>query len=474
MVLPRSLRQRKNKVVMTESRHINFPLIREAMGRFEPSPKVEPNEEIKLERVFFPNGHRGILDLKRQLVVANRGMGKSFWTHALKNEELRSRLAKHYTLPSLAQTQVVIGFNGSDKQHDVAPSIDEVTEAVEKGYSADAVWRATLLRAVYSLRRHENNLDFAHAMTEVTESASQYSRALTVADNELAREGKSLLVVFDALDRLAEGWEGIRQLTKGLLVRTLGLQSFRAIRAKIFMRVDQFADQELFNFPDSSKLKNDHVDLIWRPHELYGLLLFEILRERAKSELENLADQTQTREVLPIDGSIDMSSIDKQRKLVSAIAGEYMGSHKTRGSVYTWVPLHLSDAADTCSPRTFLTAWKRAAEFVPPVKDKIPLPKDKAVDYRGLIDGVRKASKDRLVELLEDYRWINPALEVLRQKFVPMPRDDLFMLWEKGDVLRSILANEKSDVRDVPVGIHDFKRFQDASTSDGKYLCYGG
>jgi hypothetical protein len=226
------------------------------------------------------------------------------------------------------------------------------------------------------------------------------------------------------------------------------------------MRVDQFADQELFNFPDGSKLKKDHVDLIWRPYELYGLLLFELLREKAKNELENLAYQNQTREALPIDGSIDINSIDKQRKLISAIAGEYMGSHKTRGSVYTWVPLHLSDAADTCSPRTFLTAWKRAAEFIPPVKDKIPLPKDKAVDYRGLIDGVRKASKDRLVELLEDYRWINPALEALRQKFVPMPRDDLFMLWEKGNVLQNILANERSDARDVPVGIHDSNDFK--------------
>ncbi len=242
------------------------------MGRFEPSPKVVPNEEIKLDRVFFPGGHRGILD-RRQLVVANRGMGKSFWTHALLNPELRQRLAEFYTLPALAKTEVVIGFNGSDKQHPVAPSTDQITGAVAKGHNADVIWRAALLRAVYSLRRQE--LDFEQAIYEVATSTSKYSQALSAADDEFVREGKSLLVVFDALDRLAEGWDGIRQLTRGLLVRALGLQSFRAIRAKIFMRVDQFSDEELFHFPDSSKLKNDHVNLLWRPNELYGLTLFK-------------------------------------------------------------------------------------------------------------------------------------------------------------------------------------------------------
>ncbi len=298
-------------------------------------------------------------------------------------------------------------------------------------------------------------------MAEVTASASGYSRALTAADNELVREGKSLLVVFDALDRLAEGWEGIRQLTKGLLVRTLGLQSFRAIRAKIFMRVDQFSDEELFNFPDSSKLKNDRVDLLWRSYELYGLLLFETLRnDTARKELETLANDTQTRDALPFDGSLNILAIGQQEKLIRAIAGEYMGSHKTRGSVYTWVPLHLSDAANTCSPRTFLAAWKRAAEYIPPVKDKLPLPRDKVVDHRGLLDGVRKASQDRLSELLEDYRWITPALDALRQQFVPMPRDELFRLWENGNVLQKILAKDKGDARDAPVGIHDSSDFK--------------
>ncbi len=67
--------------------------IREAMAAFEISSRVEPNETIDIERVFSPQTHRGVLDMKRQLVVGNRGVGKSFWTHALTNPAVRERVA---------------------------------------------------------------------------------------------------------------------------------------------------------------------------------------------------------------------------------------------------------------------------------------------------------------------------------------------------------------------------------------------
>ncbi len=87
---------------------IDLAPIREAMAGIEMSPRVEPNEEIELERVFFPDGHRGVLDMRRQLVIGNRGVGKSFWTHALTNPAVRERLAQAYAFPKLANTEVII------------------------------------------------------------------------------------------------------------------------------------------------------------------------------------------------------------------------------------------------------------------------------------------------------------------------------------------------------------------------------
>ena len=109
------------------------------MGSFELSPRVEPNERIELDRAFFPDSHRGVLDLRRQLVVGNRGMGKSFWTHALLNSELRSRIAKVYNFPFLANADVVVGFNGSTRIDAVAPTIDEVGDWLKAGGNPEEI-----------------------------------------------------------------------------------------------------------------------------------------------------------------------------------------------------------------------------------------------------------------------------------------------------------------------------------------------
>lgn len=108
--------------------------------------------------------------------------------------------------------------------------------------------------------------------------------------------------------------------------------------------------------------------------------------------------------------------------LVHALAGEFMGANKKRGRVYTWLPTHLADAHGQISPRTFLTVWRAAAEHG-------ATPPQTPVDHLGLIEGVRKASGDRLAELAEDYPWVRVALEPLRGKEVPIEREALADLW---------------------------------------------
>lgn len=437
---------------MNGSAETNLTPIREAMARFEISPRVEPNEEIDLERVFFPDGHRGVLDTRRQLVVGNRGMGKSFWTHALTNYDVRRQLARTYSFPKLATTEVIIGFNGSTKLSGIAPTIEEIQAARRFGDDPELIWRAVILRAARSRRPGGSapNLvqasSLAEALKEMKDRPSEYAQELTAVDEEISRDGSSMLIVFDALDRLDHTWGPIRELTRGLLVTALGLQSFRGIRAKVFLRVDQFADQELFRFPDSSKLRNDRVDLLWKAQELYGLLLFELLREPAAGAvLRGLAKRLNVESDLPAGGRLDPAA-QNQEALVTSMGGEYMGRDRKRGRVYTWVPLHLGDAANNCSPRTFLTAWKTAAEHAPP-------PKGLAVDYLGLNEGVRRASSARLTELKEDYPWIDRALQPLHRQFVPIQKAELFRLWAEAEVTKRILEQTKSEGVLGPIGM---------------------
>jgi hypothetical protein len=422
-----------------------FSAIRAALAAFELSPRVEPNETISVERAFLPEGHRGVLDLRRQLVVGNRGMGKSFWTHALLSPELRSRLADAYGHRPLSTAAVFVGFNGSEKVSPTAPTIDEVTTLLARGAPPELIWRAVLIRIATKHLSDSAHKPLVEVLSSLQADPNRYSVELSVADEKLTGAGSTLLIVFDALDRLARDWESIRKLTRALLSVAVGLQSFRSIRAKIFMRADQFSDQYLFGFPDSSKIKNDHVNLIWRPAELYGLLLFELLRnERSRNPLVALAAVEQASAALPQAGVDSWANAEEQARLINGIAGEFMGSNKKRGQVYTWVPLHLSDAAHTCSPRSFLIAWKKAAEHR-------PAPEGRAVDHLGLLDGVRSASESRLTELYEDYPWIKPALEALRRQFVPMEREQLLDIWQSKNVIEFIGKKAADEPKYAPV-----------------------
>jgi hypothetical protein len=431
---------------MSMSTELNLAPIRAAMAGFDESSHISANEAIELDRVYFPDGHRGVLDLKRQLVVGNRGMGKSFWTHALKNPAVRQRIADKFSNQQLERTKVVIGFNGSDAKYDATPTKDEIRNVYESTNDPRVIWRAVILRAVQSVYSASPILELQDAIANMAENPSFYANELTAFDKTLSNQGGNVLVAFDALDRLADNWDAIRKLTKGLLEVVLGLQSFLNIRAKVFMRVDQFADAELFQFPDSSKIRNDAVYLTWRPFDLFGLLLFEIERDaNAKSVLEELAKGVGVQPELPSFRNAPPDP-QKQEQLVTAIAGEFMGSSGKRGRVYSWVPLHLSDAANNCSPRTFLKAWKSAAGHV-------PQPPLLAVDHLGLIEGVRQASGARLRELEEDYRWIPKVLEPLRSQFMPMEKANLFDLWNKKDVINTILVSSSSAGWLAPIGV---------------------
>lgn len=419
----------------------DFIQIRAAMAAFELSSRVEPNAEISVERAFLPVGHRGVLDLRRQLVVGNRGMGKSFWTHSLLNPDLRARLMEFYSLRMLANTEVFVGFNGSDKINPTAPTIDEISAFLDTGTDPGLIWRAVLARIASRYLPNPDHKNLS-AWVEFLQSDSMlYSTVLSAADDKLTSNGANLLIVFDALDRLGRDWSSIQKLTSALLSLAVRLQSFRSIRVKIFMRIDQFSDNNLFRFPDSSKIKNDHVSLIWRPAELYGLLLFELSRNvAARNQLQLIERNT-----LPSHCNFeDWTGLALQTRLVNAIAGEFMGNNAKQGRVYSWVLLHLSDTANTCSPRSFLTAWQKAASHH-------PAPTGRAVDRLGLQDGVRIASRYRLDELYEDYPWIRPALNALRREHVPMERAHLIGLWTEAGVVDEISQSSSSGPNYTPV-----------------------
>jgi hypothetical protein len=205
----------------------------------------------------------------------------------------------------------------------------------------------------------------------------------------------------------------------------------------------------LFQFADGSKIANQLVDLQWSSSDLYTLLFSGL--EHARESSTAFAQLSASRV-----GLADRTSDKTHQVLVNAIAGEFMGATAKQGRVYTWLPLHLSDARGETSPRTFLTAWREAAHF-------LPAPAKRALDYRGIHEGVRKASEDRVKELDEDYWWISLALEPLRHHQVPMERAALKRLWTGKKTASDILA--KSTTQLPPVRLDNAKA-QSANLED--------
>jgi hypothetical protein len=413
-----------------------FGAIRDGLKRLPRAAHHTPGAEIDLDNIVVAQSHRAALDPDRTLVVGNRGVGKSFWTDVLADPKARGHVARSFR--ELAAVDVVIGFNASERVEPVAPTLHAINSALQIVDDADSLWRTVLVRAARDrgvvLPAEFPVETFADEATWVSHHPEQVDRIITELDDRFAKQNKKLIVVFDALDRLGPDWQTRRMQTAALLRRALAARSYHSIRLKLFMRRDQYEDPRLFQFADGSKIANQRVDLQWNPNELYRLL-FLLLENDTESSAAFV------RLVATYVSAADRTSEKSQQVLVKAIVGEFMGATAKQGRVYTWLPLHLADARGETSPRTFLTAWREAAIYQ-------PSPARRALDYRGIHEGVRKASEDRVSELEEDYWWIKHALKWLRNQQVPMDRASLKRLWLNKKTAAEIL--EASSIQQLP------------------------
>lgn len=419
--------------------------IREALQRLPALAATGPGNPPKPDEIFFPREHARALDPQTVLVVGNRGMGKSFWANVLAREETRSAVARAYHRGLEGVEARFVFASGEGGESGISRA--EI-ESVGSDVPAETIWRAAVLPEVAP------KAGLPRALRERVEWIRSHPEGqrevLLEADRALVQRGRRLVLLFDALDQLAGSWPEIQRLTEGLLKLALALQSYRAIRIKIFMRLDQFESPELFRFPDASKIQTGHVRLSWPSVELYGLLFFELLRRVGDPFLELCAslgiNVAWKHDLLDVPFDL-LEAPQDQAKVFHAIAGPFMGKNEKRGFPYTWLPVHLADAHGEVAPRTFLHALRGAALHV-------PAPGDRAIDYLGIQDGVRNASEQRLRELEEDYPWVSKALEPLRGLQVPSEPEAILGRWREGRTLKTLREiRERHGSVKAPLGI---------------------
>jgi hypothetical protein len=426
----------------------DIKLIREGLSALHPGSAHQAGVAPDPNIIFAPATHANALDPGRVLVIGNRGVGKSFWSAVLVHDLTRNKVAEIFPRLGLDRLQAVLGFHeDAGKDEGPAPSPSVLANLMTLTKHPEQIWRAVLLKALQTRLTIEIPNSLRDVMIWASENIEQVEAELRKADRHFSDNGQIFLIVFDALDRLARDWAGISTLSEGMLRFALDVRGFRSIRAKIFMRTDQANDDSLFRFADASKIRADSVKLVWQRVELFGLLYNQLL-----------ANKTASRALLDLVGQLGRGELNDrllgeaefQEQVFYKIAGEYMGAGPKRGRTYSWLYDHLSDAFGETSPRSFITALQRAANHR-------PFPVYTAIDHNGIRAGVQDASEVRVIQLKEDYDWIDSVLKALEDIEVPCDPAVFIKRWRDRRTVSEITRKSEGTQNLLPLELERTK-----------------
>jgi hypothetical protein len=439
-------------------------ILRTALAGLTPASSHDATTPPALNQIYAPAGHETALDPDRSLVIGGRGVGKSFWSAVLLDDTARNYVADSYPRLALDRCEVALGFAGVDVDAHQAPSREVLDELIERdGYAPEKVWRAVILGVVNRILKlglPDRLGGNAGLVAWVDSDAERTQQTLRHADDQLRETGRRLIVLFDALDRVGGQWPAIRERTRALLQVALAMRSYRAIKLKLFLRVDQAEDSAIVAFADASKLLGARVDLLWERYDLYGLLYTLLLNDSQAGEVfAALIERATGLQHHPAAGLGLPSELKiserKQEAVFVALAGPYMGGDARRGKTFTWLYNHLADGFGRVSPRSFLEALRHAARY--------PMAESRLVLHpKGLQSGIQGASELRLEQLKEDYGWIEAVIEPLADLNVPCNAIKLFDRWRQAGAIEMITA-AGGDARREPVEFHQMPEDQPAA-----------
>jgi hypothetical protein len=393
---------------------------------------------------YVPPSHARALDPDATLIEGIRGAGKSFWFAQLASSKHLAFVRSSFPEVRLPpRVDVAQGF-GMGLSVSQAPDADTLVGLADE-FRPRSIWRAVVAQHASIGGDFAGQGTWKKRVAWVQANAEEFSRGIEAADRRLATQGKTLLILFDALDRMADDWEHIRQLAKGLLQVALDVRSTRSIRCKVYVRPDLLQDVAVTSFPDYSKLLATKASLAWHRADLYALLYqclgsadvsskdfaFMVSEVVGKQPATNSTTGWTVPPVLRRDESL-------QEVLFQRIAGTAMGSSTKRGKPYTWLVNHLQDGLNQVSPRSFYAALGKAATET---ADDYEL----ALDYRGIQRGVQEASQIRVQEITEDYPWVRDVMAPLRGNLtVPCDAEEVLKVWKAEKTLSKLEAQLKT------------------------------
>ncbi len=218
---------------------------RDVFAAGEPDPRF----------LYLPDSHSRALDPDSMLVVGARGTGKSFWWGALQNPGTLKLVERLFPSRSHDRLEVVGGWGqGSQPDKDILAPLISMNPRI--------VWKAIALDRL-NQQFFGGRALWKDRVALVQSDPERIARRLAAIDEELLKARTRKLVLFDALDRVADPWPDRQKLLKGLFELLLEFRYTRSIRLKAFVRADAVEDPEIRAFPDASKLLHARVELAW-------------------------------------------------------------------------------------------------------------------------------------------------------------------------------------------------------------------
>jgi hypothetical protein len=401
-------------------------LLTAALPNAEDADTIEPDPRT----LFTPSGHRRALDPDVTIVRGGRGVGKTVWFKALQSGPLRDLSAEEYQLDRLHRVEPLPGYGSRHARR--YPSQRVLQELLRSSTDPFDIWTAVALVALehgpmVALQTWSERVAWLQGHPEEADAA------FIEADESASAGGTTKLLLFDALDRLHTRREDANLLVRGILRLALDLRTgYRNLRVKIFIRPDMLND-EVLHFPDSSKLGANSVELMWPEANLYGLLFHQlgnassdwapIFRART-GRWQRRPTESDERYNPPQDL---VGARVRQQEIFTWLAGQYMGTEYRKGHTYTWLPNHLADGLGQVSPRSFLSALRKATDITAEQYANHQL----ALHWDGIRRGVQTASQIRVKEIAEDIPWVAEAIRPLEGLQVPIDPPDVISRWEE-------------------------------------------
>jgi len=419
--------------------------------------------------VYIPNSHLRALSPRSMVVEGMRGSGKSFWTDVLTNQEWRGKLMRAHLdgqfqeeMNAIVQTKKIALDDTRDESFDDTrdesfPNPQLLAQLLTlPNVSPELIWQVALLRLFpadpeLGMPSSSDKFDaWTSVMHWAGQQAGRIATAVDLLDDELDQSQQTTLVVIDALDRVANQFELVTDMTAGLLRVMVQLRFAKALRLKAFLRED-ILSRAGPSVIDGSKILNNSARLEWSQSDLYSLLCHTSLQHQQASTVRSQFERITRTKVQQINGVYSSAILRDEVSLEAfwvALVGDYMGRSATKGHAYPYMYNHLADAKGRVAPRTFLNA----AAYAVARTQEAYADKPHVIDHEAIRDGVRDASEKRTKELQEDYQWIAPALTAVKEAghTVPIDLHELQKVWRAKNASTLLTIEKMRDTALLP------------------------